>query len=122
MKIAIPTSNGILEDHFGHCEHFTIARVDPDTGTVVETETVEAPEHQPGLLPPWLKERGVKLVIAGNMGGHAQSLFQELEIQVLTGAPATEPRELLHRYLSGTLAHSPRTCDHHHEDGHHHGH
>jgi predicted Fe-Mo cluster-binding NifX family protein len=35
----------------------------------------KAPEHQPGLLPLWLKERGVNVVIAGGIGSRAMDLL-----------------------------------------------
>ena len=75
--------------HFGHCEKFALVDVDPVTKQITASSEVAAPEHQPGLLPPWLKERGVNLVIAGGMGARAQTLFQsEPAVDVLTGAPA----------------------------------
>jgi|SRR5579863_2305630 len=114
MRIAIPISGGRLEQHFGHCERFVFLDIDVGrkeirSGTEIE---IEAPEHQPGLLPRWLKERGVTLIIAGGMGTHARSLCEELSIEVVAGAPEEPPRELAQRYLEGTLATSDHACSH----------
>lgn len=112
MRIAIPMSGDYLEQHFGHCEKFAVIDIAAGTKEVTATNVIQAPEHQPGLLPPWLKERGVTLVIAGGMGAHARSLLREASIEVITGAPAERPAVLVRRYLDGTLATVERSCDH----------
>ncbi len=65
MKIAIPLADGRLCLHFGHCGHFALVDADPAEKKIVAREDVEAPPHQPGLLPAWLAERGATVVIAG---------------------------------------------------------
>jgi ATP-binding protein involved in chromosome partitioning len=112
MRIAIPTANGRLAAHFGHCEAFALVDVDPQTKRVIAEELVEAPEHQPGLLPKWLHEQGATLIIAGGMGGRAQGLFAEHGIGVVVGAPAEEPAAVVEAYLAGTLESGSNICDH----------
>ena len=68
MRFAIPLADGKLTVHFGHCATFALLDVDPATRTVANRQDVDAPPHQPGLLPPWLAERGVTRIIAGGMG------------------------------------------------------
>ncbi|HEV2484602.1 MAG TPA: NifB/NifX family molybdenum-iron cluster-binding protein [Terracidiphilus sp.] len=112
MRIAIPMSGNCLEQHFGRCEKFVMVDVAPgtkDVGTVTETP---APEHQPGLLPPWLRDHDVTLVLAGGMGARARSLLQEASIEVITGAPSEDAATLVRRYLNGALTTIERTCDH----------
>ncbi|MGQ9635658.1 MAG: NifB/NifX family molybdenum-iron cluster-binding protein [Bryobacteraceae bacterium] len=112
MRIAVPVANGILAQHFGHCERFAFVDVDPATKSITASTEVEAPEHQPGLLPPWLKERGVNLIIAGGMGSRAYTLFQAASIEVLTGAPAVSVAALVQQYLDGKLVTGENACDH----------
>ncbi len=112
MRIAIPIADGSLAQHFGHCEKFALVDVDPVTKAMTGSTEVAAPEHQPGLLPPWLKERGVHLVIAGGMGARARELFQNAAIEVLTGAPSETVATLVRQYLDGTLATGQNSCDH----------
>jgi len=112
MRIAIPMADGRLAQHFGHCEKFALIDVDPLTKQITATTEVPAPEHQPGLLPPWLKERGVNLVIAGGMGSRAHSLFQAAAVEVLTGAPAESAATLVRQYLDGRLVRGDNACDH----------
>jgi predicted Fe-Mo cluster-binding NifX family protein len=112
MRIAIPVDNGCLSAHFGHCSEFAIVEVDPEAGAITGRETLSAPPHQPGLLPKWLAERGVNLVIAGGMGQRAKELFALNRIEVVTGAPAEPPEKLVLDYLSGSLETGPNLCDH----------
>jgi predicted Fe-Mo cluster-binding NifX family protein len=113
-KIAVPVSGGKLSAHFGHCEEFVIFSAKRDMGKA-EVEPVgalEAPPHQPGLLPAWLNERGVDVVIAGGMGSRAQSLFGQAGIEVVVGASGDDPKNIAQSYVDGTLVSGENACDH----------
>jgi ATP-binding protein involved in chromosome partitioning len=112
MKIAIPTANGLLSPHFGHCDEFTIVDVDPKSKQIVNTQTVPAPQHEPGLLPRWLHDIGATVIIAGGMGGRAQALFAQNGVQVCVGAPVAAPGDIAAAYLNGTLQTGENVCDH----------
>lgn len=112
MKIAVPVANGVLSPHFGHCETFTILDADGDGKRITGSTVVDAPPHEPGLLPAWLAERGVDLIIAGGMGQRAQDLFGARNIGVVVGAPADTPENLAMAYLEGKLASGVNACDH----------
>jgi len=112
MRIAIPLAHGKLSMHFGHCEHFALVDVDLSSKRMLNRVDIKAPPHQPGLLPPWLAQRGATLIIAGGMGQRAQTLFADHGIQVLVGAPVETPERLINAYLSGTLATGENICDH----------
>ena len=89
VKIAIPMAEGSLCNHFGHCEQFAL--IDLQGKNIIQKVMVTPPPHEPGLLPRWLGEKGVDLIIAGGMGQRAVSLFNERGIKVLTGAPQLAP-------------------------------
>ncbi len=112
MKIAIPLAQGKLSLHFGHCESFALLDVDTERKEVLKREDLEAPPHEPGLLPRWLAERGAGMIIAGGMGQRAQDLFRQQGIEVLVGAPAETPEKLAADYLAGTLSPGKNACDH----------
>jgi ATP-binding protein involved in chromosome partitioning len=112
MRIAIPTANGLLCPHFGHCDEFTIVDVNLENKEVVKTHTVPAPAHEPGLLPRWLHEMGANIIIAGGMGGRAQGLFAQNGVQVCVGAPVASPVDIVAAYLNGTLQIGANLCDH----------
>ncbi|MCX5810134.1 MAG: iron-sulfur cluster carrier protein MrpORP, partial [Proteobacteria bacterium] len=76
MKFAVPTNEGKLCAHFGHCEAFALIDANKD-GTIVNETYVTPPPHEPGLLPPWLSQQGVNCIIAGGMGSRAQQLFAQ---------------------------------------------
>lgn len=112
MRIAVPLAGGKLSMHFGHCERYAIVTVDTKTKTILKRDDIEAPPHEPGLLPPWLAGQGVNIIIAGGMGQRAQKLFAENGIQVIVGAPVEAPEKLVDDYLAGTLQTGNNLCDH----------
>ena len=112
MKIAVPMSGDYLDQHFGHCEKFALVDIEMETKMTISSVVEPAPQHEHGLLPRWLKERGVTHVIAGGMGAHARSLLAEASIEVVTGAPADKPADVVASYLAGTLESVERSCDH----------
>ncbi|EKE03635.1 MAG: hypothetical protein ACD_20C00174G0009 [uncultured bacterium] len=112
MRFAIPTANGKLCTHFGHCEVFTFIDVDPDSNIIIAKETITPPEHQPGILPPWIAEQGASIIIAGGMGERARVMFEEYNIKVVVGAQADEPEQLVKNYLNNNLLTGINTCDH----------
>jgi ATP-binding protein involved in chromosome partitioning len=111
MKFAVPTHEGKLCAHFGHCEAFALIDAD-GAGKVVNETYVNPPPHEPGLLPEWLSQKGVTCVIAGGMGSRAQQLFAQKGIKVITGALGESPKEIVEHYLKGTLQTGANTCDH----------
>jgi len=112
MKIAIPLTNGIISAHFGHCEQFAIIDVDMDKKEIKSSGLVTPPAHEPGLLPRWLSELSVELVIAGGMGQRAQMLFQENNIDLIVGVTDNTPQELVEKYLNNQLESGQNICDH----------
>ena len=112
MKVAIPTIDGILCAHFGHCSAFAIVEVDDIKRTIGNVDIVPSPAHQPGLLPGWLAQYGASVIIAGGMGQRAISLFDQHGIEVVTGAPASSPQDLVQAYLDGSLQSVGNACDH----------
>ncbi len=112
MKFAIPTAEGKLCLHFGHCEVFTFIEVDEETKTILKKEEIKPPLHEPGILPPWVAKNGASFIIAGGMGMRAQQLFIEQGIKVIVGAAEGNPEKLVLDYLSGDLKTGANACDH----------
>ena len=112
MKIAIPTADGKLCMHFGHCEKFAIVNVNVETKEIGEIEMLTPPPHEPGVLPRWIGEQGADLVIAGGMGQRAQQLFIQNDVDVMVGAPVDTPENLVSAYLSESLETGQNACDH----------
>lgn len=112
LRIAVPTAEGRLCSHFGHCEQFALFDVDADNKTILKTEMLVPPPHEPGLLPTWLQEQGADVIIAGGMGSRAQELFLGKGIHVVTGASQEAPAKVVADYLTGVLKTGANVCDH----------
>ncbi|UCG12304.1 MAG: NifB/NifX family molybdenum-iron cluster-binding protein [Deltaproteobacteria bacterium] len=110
MKFAIPLAQGVLCTHFGHSEQFAI--IETEKGQIKGKELHTPPPHEPGVLPRWLGELGVSVVIAGGMGRRAQDLFGQRGIKVVVGASSEAPESLIQNYLKGTLVTGANLCDH----------
>jgi len=109
-RFAIPTAEKKLAMHFGHCREFAI--IDVENDIVLEETYVTPPPHEPGLLPKWLGDQNVNIIIAGGMGQRAQDLFSKNNIEVAVGASSEAPTKLVRNYLDGTLQTGKNACDH----------
>lgn len=110
LVVAIPTTENMLDEHFGHCKLFTFYTI--ENGIIVQTKTIDAPPHVPGKLPHWLAEKGVTDVIAGGMGQGAINIFNSLNINVFVGAPKQNPAVIIAGFLSKTLVLNANNCHH----------
>ena len=43
MKIAVPTRDGHIDDHFGHCAYYTIFEI--EDGKIITTSRLDSPPH-----------------------------------------------------------------------------
>lgn len=107
---AIPTLNGELCAHFGHCEKFAI--VETEDNKVIKEDFIAPPVHQPGVYPKFLADHGVTVIISGGMGQKAQNLFSQNNIEVCIGVSADTPSKLVEQYLSSQLQTGHNLCDH----------
>ena len=112
MRYAVPVTDGKLAAHFGHCQQFALIDTDREKGIVLRKEFVNPPAHEPGILPAWLAEQGVSVVIAGGMGSRAQSIFGENHIEVIIGVSEEDPEKAVLNCIAGTLASGDNLCDH----------
>jgi predicted Fe-Mo cluster-binding NifX family protein len=110
LKIAIPTSNNCLCQHFGHCEKFAIIVIDDNK--IIKETYITPPPHEPGTLPGWLASMGITHIIAGGMGHRAISLFNQQNIEVITGAQEKTAKILANEFINNKLISGVNTCDH----------
>ena len=109
-KIAIPTTNGVLSAHFGHCEKFAVYEV--ADGKIEKIDLITPPPHEPGSHPAFLRELGCTAIIAGGMGSRAQQLFAKNNIEVIIGLRSDNLSGLVKTYISEGLASGDNLCDH----------
>ncbi|HKL86768.1 MAG TPA: NifB/NifX family molybdenum-iron cluster-binding protein [Treponemataceae bacterium] len=112
MKVAIPVAEGRLNLHFGHCVGFDVFDIADDKKTISSKTYIEAPPHEPGLLPQFLGDKGITHIIAGGMGVRARDLFVARGITVCTGAQCDTSDSIIGQYLAGTLITGANACDH----------
>lgn len=110
MKIAVATEQEMVAGHFGHCESFSIFEV--ENKQIVKSESIPNPGHKPGFLPNFLNDLGVKVIIAGGMGGGAIDIFNEKSIEVITGAQGYA-KTVAELYLQGKLKSTGSVCHEH---------
>ena len=79
---------------------------------ITNKEVLEPPAHEPGVLPKWLHDHGINVVIAGGMGPKAQDLFTQAGITVVTGAPVEDPEVLVKTYIDQSLVTGDNVCGH----------
>lgn len=109
MKVAIATEGNQVSAHFGRCQCYTI--FDVDNKEIKGKNSVDTPGHQPGMLPRFLNERGVDIVIAGGMGPKAQNLFSALNIQPVIGICGNVD-DVIRDFVNGTLEGGESLCNH----------
>ena len=112
MKIAIPITDGQICMHFGHCKGFRFFEVDEKTKTIISTNYISAPAHEPGILPKWIDEQGANVVLANGIGNKAKELFLQYDIKVIAGVAETDPKKAVLDFLSGKLIIEENICNH----------
>lgn len=124
MKICIPTSEGKLCGHFGHCDSFTFAEIDPETKEILSIEEKIPEEGISCQSASWISEQGANKILAGGMGMRPMMIFAENGIEVVAGCPELPIQELIENYLAETLKTGENSCggEHHHCHGHGEGH
>ncbi len=114
MKIAIPTRENVVDDHFGHCEAYTVYTVSDNA--IVESEQLASPEGCgcKSNIASVLQEKGVKVMLAGNMGNGALNKLNAHGIDVIRGCSGNV-KELAEAYLEKKLSDSGEGCQQHNQ-------
>lgn len=108
-KIAVPSEGKEVAGHFGRCPEYTI--FETEGAKIINKEIIPNPGHEPGFLPRYLKNLGVDCIIAGGMGRRAKTLFDDNNIEVVTGAGGLV-EEVIKLYLEDRLMTEDNVCDH----------
>jgi predicted Fe-Mo cluster-binding NifX family protein len=112
--------SGQMSQHFGRCPYYLIVDVEGDE--IKKTDSVNNPyynNHVPGMVPQFINERGVDVMIAGGMGPRAIDMFTNLGMEVVTGAIGNVGN-VLQAYLRGEIS-GVEPCEHDYPGGHNHG-
>ena len=117
MKIALPSDGTYVDEHFGHCQCFTIFDANNEN-KIISEETLTPP---PGCgckssVIPQLASMGVSVMLAGNMGGGAVNLLASNGIRVVRGCSGNV-RDVAQAWLAGQVADSGASCQAHNSGG-----
>ncbi len=119
MKIALPSYQNQIDEHFGHCEYFTVFTID-DQKKILSEEKIASPAGCgcKSNIAQVLAEKGVKLMLAGNMGQGAVNVLNGHGIDVLRGCSG-DVKSVTESWLAGTLKDSGISCAEHGHECHH---
>ncbi|MCY2987125.1 MAG: NifB/NifX family molybdenum-iron cluster-binding protein [Planctomycetota bacterium] len=117
MKIALPSDGTEVDQHFGHCQSFTILGID-DENKIVSEEVLTPP---PGCgcksnIVPQLARMGVSVMLAGNMGGGAVNVLASNGITAIRGCSGNV-HEVARAWLAGRVDDSGTSCQSHASGG-----
>jgi predicted Fe-Mo cluster-binding NifX family protein len=120
MKIAIPTRGTEVDNHFGHCEMYTVITAD-DNHNITKTEILPSPQGCgcKSNIAAVFQQAGVTVMLAGGIGEGAINVLGAHGIEVVRGCSG-DVITLAERFLKGELVDSGISCSqhqHHHGDG-----
>ncbi|MCU4173496.1 NifB/NifX family molybdenum-iron cluster-binding protein [Carboxylicivirga sp. N1Y90] len=119
MKIAVPTKGNVVDDHFGHCDEYTVFTVVEKQ--ITETEKLPSPKGCgcKSNIASILQNKGVSVMLAGNMGNGALNKLNNFGIDVIRGCQG-DVSKLAESFIAGTLNDSGVACQAHGhaEEGH----
>ncbi len=117
LKIAVPTRGNIVDSHFGHCEAYTVFTVDKNR-KIEKAEILPSPQGCgcKSNIASVLKEKGVSVMLAGNMGDGALNVLNHQGIKVYRGCSG-DVKEVVEAFMQDQINDSGEGCHHHDHEG-----
>jgi predicted DNA-binding protein (UPF0251 family)/predicted Fe-Mo cluster-binding NifX family protein len=117
MKIAVPSREGLVDEHFGHCKEFLVFSVEGSgpAATLLPEPTIPSLEGCgcKSSVAAELARAGVTHLVAGNMGEGAVRVLGSHGIEVVRGASGSALRAA-EAFARGNLGDSGIGCAGHH--------
>lgn len=109
MKIAIPTRDGLIDSHFGHCDHYTLYNI--VDGQISDISTLPSPQGCgcKSNIASVLQELGVTVMLAGSMGEGAKNKLEAHNIRVVRGCSGAV-ESVIEAFLKGYIFDSGVGC------------
>jgi predicted Fe-Mo cluster-binding NifX family protein len=115
MKVAVPTVGDQVDQHFGHCEKYTIYTIEEKAIKAVEYMDSPAGCGCKSNMASKLAQNGVKVLIAGGIGNGAVNVLASNGIQTIKGASGTA-LDAVELFLRGELVDRGDICHAHGPD------
>jgi len=117
MKIAIPTRGNFVDNHFGHCEAYTVFSID-ENKNIINSEIFPSPQGCgcKSNIASVLRQKGVSIMLAGNMGNGALNVLTSHGIEVYRGCIG-DIQKVAEGFLEGQINDSGDGCHHHGHNG-----
>lgn len=114
IKVAVPTRGNSVDSHFGHCELYSVITINDDK-TIEKTEQVPSPQGCgcKSNIASVLRDMGVTVMLAGNMGDGALNVLNRNGIQVVRGCQG-DVQQLVNTFINGYIFDSGEGCHQHH--------
>jgi len=108
--------NGMIDDHFGHCEFYHVFTISNGI-EIVDIQSMNSPQGCgcKSNIAQELREQGVSVMLAGGIGKGAINILSTNDIEVIRGCSGNA-RDVVEQYLSGTIRDSGVSCQHHDHD------
>ena len=98
MRVAMPSEEGMIYQHFGHAAEFTVYEVEAELIKNKEFIPVEGPRSE--ALADFLTIHSVNVVICGNIESGIKSALRAKRIELIPGVTGTADDAIV-KYLSG---------------------
>ena len=117
MKVAIPTRGNKVDDHFGHCQAYTVYDIN-ENRKIVSSGMLPSPQGYgcKSNIATVLRQMGVSVMLAGNMGDGALNVLKSHGIEVYRGCSG-DVLLLTEGFLHGLVTDSGDGCHHHGQNG-----
>jgi predicted Fe-Mo cluster-binding NifX family protein len=118
MKIAIPTRANVVEDHFGHSEYYSVFTIS-ENNKILGSSIIQSPQGCgcKSFIAWTLRDMGVSLMLAGNMGQGAINKLNNAGIEVIRGCNGNV-NDVVLDYLSDKISDSGVSCSLHEQHRH----
>lgn len=118
MIIAIPTKDKRIDNHFGHCDSFTLIEVDDSKSIINKNELASEPVCGcKSNLADELAQKGVNILLAGGIGDGAIKKLKSHQIDVIAGFSGTI-EEVIKNWKLGNYSKEFKICTEHHSCSH----
>jgi len=117
MKVAVPTRADVVDDHFGHCEAYTIFTLD-ENGQIKDFELMPSPQGCgcKSNIASILQQNGVGIMLAGSMGVGALNTLNLHGIEVYRGCSG-DIHQVVKDFAQGKIRDSKESCRNHQHHG-----